>query len=53
MLIVANKHRYKKQYVIGGAGIFETMADFFKELIDSNAVKQMASTALSAGKDVW
>src|SRR6218665_1709882 len=50
MLIVA-KRRYKKQYVIGGAGIFDTMAGFFKKLFVSNAAKQIASTALSAGKD--
>src|SRR6218665_1648561 len=51
MLIVA-KRRYKKQYVIGGAGIFDTVAGFFKKLFGSNAAKQIASTALSAGKDV-
>src|SRR6218665_319297 len=51
MLIVA-KRRYKKQYVIGGAGIFDTVAGFFKTLFVSNAAKQIASTALSAGKDV-
>src|SRR6218665_1689259 len=51
MLIVA-KRRYKKQYVIGGAGIFDTVAGFFKKLFVSNAAKQIASTALSAGKDV-
>lgn len=50
MLIVA-KRRYKKQYVIGGAGIFDTVAGFFKKLFVSNAAKQIASTALSAGKD--
>ena len=50
MLIVA-KRRYKKQYVIGGAGIFDVVAGFFKKLFTSNAAKQIASTALSAGKD--
>src|SRR6218665_3649881 len=50
MLIVA-KRRYKKQYVIGGAGILDTVAGFFKKLFVSNAAKQIASTALSAGKD--
>src|SRR6218665_1049163 len=50
MLIVAER-RYKKQYVIGGAGIFDTVAGFFKKLFVSNAAKQIASTALSAGKD--
>src|SRR6218665_995484 len=50
MLIVA-KRRYKKQYVIRGAGIFDTAAGFFKKLFVSNAARQIASTALSAGKD--
>src|SRR6218665_639421 len=50
MLLVA-KRRYKKQYVIGGAGIFDTVAGFFKKLFVSNAAKQIASTALSAGED--
>src|SRR6218665_1989026 len=50
MLIVA-KRRYKKQYVIGGAGIFHTMARFFKKVFVSKAARQIASTALSAGKD--
>src|SRR6218665_1488824 len=50
MLIVA-KRRYKKQYVIGGAGIFDTVAGFFKKLFVSNAAKQIASTALRSGKD--
>src|SRR6218665_2932530 len=50
MLIVA-KRRYKKQYVIGGAGIFDTMAGFFKKLFVLNSARQIASTALSAGKD--
>src|SRR6218665_658190 len=50
MLIVAKK-RYKKQYVIRGAGIFDTVAGFFKKLSVLNAATQIASTALSAGKD--
>src|SRR6218665_2273061 len=49
MLIVA-KRRYKKQYV-RGAGIFDTVAGFFKKLFVSNAAKQIASTALRARKD--
>src|SRR6218665_925897 len=50
MLIVANR-RYKKHYVIGRAGIFDTVAGFFKKLFVSNAARQIASIALSAGKD--
>src|SRR6218665_2948537 len=50
MLIVA-KRRYKKQSVIGGAGIFDTVAVFFKKPFGPNEARQIASTALSAGKD--
>src|SRR6218665_3014909 len=50
-MLIVDKRRYKKQYVIGGAGIFDTVAGFFKKLFVSNAAKQIASTALSAGKD--
>ena len=50
MLIVTTR-RYKKQHVIGGAGVFDTVASFFTRLFTSNAAKQIASTALSVGKD--
>ena len=50
MLIVA-KRRYKKQHVIGGAEIFDTVVGLFNKLFVSNAAKQIASTALSAGEE--
>src|SRR6218665_2681481 len=50
MLIVA-KRRYRKHYVIGGARIFDPVAGVFKKLFVSIAARQIASTALSAGKD--
>ena len=49
-MLVVTKRRYKKSHVVDGAGIFDTVAGFFKRLVTSNAVKQIASTALSAGK---
>src|SRR5688572_5737099 len=49
-MLVVTKRRYKKSHVVGGAGIFDTIAGFFKRLVTSNAAKQIASTALSAGK---
>ena len=42
--------KYKKQYVIGGSGIFDTVKNFFGKLFTSNAARQAASTALSVGK---
>lgn len=49
-MLVVTKRRYKKLHVVGGAGIFDTVAGFFKRLVTSNAAKQIASTALSVGK---
>jgi hypothetical protein len=49
-MLVVTKRRYKKSHVVGGAGIFDTVAGFFKRLVTSNAAKQLASSALSAGK---
>src|SRR5688572_22558537 len=50
MLVVA-KRRYKKQHVIGGAGIFDTITGVFKRLFTSGVANRVASTALSVGKD--
>jgi len=50
MLIVV-KRRYKKQHVVGGAGIFDSIGNIFKRLVTSNAAKRLASTALNVGKD--
>ena len=38
------------KYVIGGAGIFSSIGNFFARMSSSNAAKQLASTALLAGK---
>ena len=39
-----------KKYVIGGAGIFHSILNFLARMFSSNAAKQLASTALQAGK---
>ena len=44
------KRTYKKHYVIGGAGIFYSIGSFLARLFLNNAAKQLASTALQAGK---
>ena len=55
MLII--KRTYKKKYIIGGAGIFNFIGNFFARMFSSNASKQLASAALQAGKtaakDIW
>ena len=47
----------KKKYVFEGAGIFDSIANFFGRMFSSNAAKQLASAALQAGKtaakDIW
>ena len=48
MLII--KRTYKKKYVIGGVGIFDSIGFFFARMFSSNAAKQLASAALHAGK---
>ena len=44
------KRTYKKEYVISGTGIFDSIGSFFARMFSSNAAKQPASTVLQAGK---
>ena len=44
------KRTYKNKYVIGGAGIFDSIGNFFAIIFSSNTAKQLASAALQAGK---
>ena len=48
--IIITKRTYKKKFVIGGAGIFGSIGNFFARMFSSNAEKQLASTAPQAGK---
>lgn len=47
MLIVKNK-RYIRKHIVGGAGIFDSVSNFFKRLITSNTAKSIASAATRA-----
>ena len=54
-MLIVTKRRYKRQHVIGGSGIFDTVVGFFKNLFKSNAAKKIAtnlasSAAKQAGK---
>lgn len=50
-MLIVTKRRYKKRYVIGGAGIFDTVANFVKRLVTSDAAKAIGKTvAIDAGK---
>ena len=48
--MLITKRAYKKKYVIGGAGIFDSIGNFFARMFSSNAAKQLASAALQARK---
>ena len=48
--MLITKRTYKKKFVIGGAGIFDSIVNFFATMFSSNAAKQLASAALQARK---
>ena len=48
--MLITKRSYKRKYGIGGAGIFSSIGNFVARMFSSNAAKQLASTALLAGK---
>ena len=49
--MLVTKRSYKKKYFIHwGAGIFDSFGNFFARMFSSNAAKQLALTALQAGK---
>ena len=50
--MLITKRTYEKKYVIGGAGIFGSIGNFFTRILSSNAAEQLASAALQAGKTV-
>ena len=48
--MLITKRSYNKKYVIGEAGIFGSIGNFFARMFSSIAAKQLASEALQAGK---
>ena len=48
--MLITKITYKNKYVIGEAGIFVSIGNFFARIFSSNVAKQLASAALQAGK---
>ena len=59
-MLVVNNRKLKKQYVIGGSGMLDTILQFLVKTFTSQAAKDLASsaakeigkTALDAGKTV-
>ena len=48
--MLITKRSYKKKNVIGGAGIFGSIGNYFARIFWNNAAKQLASAALQAGQ---
>ena len=48
--MLITKRTYNKKYVIEGAGMFDSIGNFFARMFLSNAAMQLASAALEAGK---
>ncbi len=51
-MFVMKNHGFKRKYVYGGAGIFDSLAKLFAKLFTSGVAKQLASTAIDVGKEV-
>ena len=52
--MLITKRTYKKKYVIGGAGIFGSIGNFFARMFSSNAAKQLVSPSWkNCGKRYW
>lgn len=49
-MFVPKNRGFKRQYVYGGAGIFDSIASSFTRLFTSDAARQIASSALDVGK---
>ena len=48
--MLITKRNYKKKYVIGEAGIFDSIGNFFARMFSSNIPKELAWAALQAEK---
>ena len=50
--MIVSKRGFKRKYAFGGTGIFDTIGSILTRLFTSNAVKQLASSAMDVGKSV-
>ena len=48
--MIVTKHGFKKRYVYGGLGIFDTITNLLARIFTSSAAKQIASSTLDVGK---
>ena len=49
--MLITKRTNKNKYAIGGAGIVDSIGNFFARMFSNNAAKQLASAALQARRD--
>ena len=50
--MIVPKQGFKKRYVYGGTGIFDSITKLLMRIFTSNAAKQLASSALDVSKSV-
>jgi hypothetical protein len=48
-MLITTKRRYVKKHVIGGAGIFDTIVNLFKQVTGSTAAKAIQTPWKNAG----
>ena len=51
-MFIMKNHGFKRKYVYGGSGIFDSLARFLGNLFTSGVAKQITSTAIDVGKEV-
>ena len=51
-MFIMKNHGFKRKYVYGGSGIFDSLAKFLGNLFTSGVAKQLTSTAIDVGKEV-
>ena len=51
-MFIMKNHGFKRKYVYGGSGIFDSLASFLGNIFTSGVAKQLTSTAIDVGKEV-
>ena len=51
--MIVSKQGFKRNYAFGGSGILDSMGNILKGMVTSNAAKQLASSLLDVGKNVF
>ena len=51
--MIVSRQGFKRNYAFGGSGILDSMGNILKGMVTSKAAKQLASSLLDAGKNVF